>query len=61
MAGAAYTMPANATDVAVLRVVVREGFSADLARLLFDDIRTVLDYLSQDGVAIHSKAKHFAH
>ena len=57
----AYTMPANATDVAVLRVVVREGFSADLARLLFDDIRTVLDYLSQDGVAIHSKAKHFAH
>ena len=54
-------MPADATDVAVLRVVVREGFSADLARLLFDDIHTVLDYLRQDGVAIHSKAQHFAH
>ena len=30
----AYTMPDDATDVAVLRVVVREGFSADLARAL---------------------------
>ena len=28
----AYTMPADAEDVAVLRVVVREGFSADLRR-----------------------------
>ena len=27
----AYTMPDDATDVAVLRVVVREGFSFDLA------------------------------
>ncbi len=27
----AYTMPAGATDVAVPRVVVREGFSLDLA------------------------------
>ena len=38
----AYTMPDNATDVAVLRVVVREGFSADLARALRDDIITAL-------------------
>ena len=28
----AYTMPDNATNVSVLRVVVREGFSTDLAR-----------------------------
>ena len=33
----AYTMPDDATDIAVLRVVVREGFSADLARALRDD------------------------
>ena len=33
----AYTMPEDATDIAVLRVVVREGFSADMARALRDD------------------------
>ncbi len=48
----AYTMPDNATDVTVLRVVVREGFSSDLARSLKDDILTVLktlDELQPDG------------
>ncbi|WP_006244178.1 glutamate decarboxylase [Mycolicibacterium tusciae] len=38
----AYTMPDNASDVVVLRIVVREGFSADLARMLRDDMVTVL-------------------
>jgi glutamate decarboxylase len=38
----AYTMPDNASDVVVLRIVVREGFSADLARMLRDDLITVL-------------------
>ena len=32
----AYTMPADAEDLAVLRVVVREGFSADLGDKLLD-------------------------
>ncbi|MDV3127423.1 glutamate decarboxylase [Mycobacterium sp. 21AC1] len=41
----AYTMPEDASDVVVLRVVVREGFSADLARALKDDIITVLTHL----------------
>ncbi|WP_194827785.1 glutamate decarboxylase [Nocardia sp. XZ_19_231] len=41
----AYTMPDNATDIAVLRVVVREGFSADMARALSDDITTALGHL----------------
>ncbi|QKT13802.1 glutamate decarboxylase [Rhodococcus sp. W8901] len=57
----AYTMPADAEGVAVLRVVVREGFSADLARLLFDDIVEVCKHLHREGVAIHSEARHFAH
>jgi glutamate decarboxylase len=43
----AYTMPENATDVSVLRVVVREGFSADLARALRDDVLTVLAHLDE--------------
>ncbi|HYO00910.1 MAG TPA: glutamate decarboxylase [Mycobacterium sp.] len=43
----AYTMPDDATDVTVLRVVVREGFSTDLARALKDDILTVLKSLDE--------------
>lgn len=43
----AYTMPEGAEDVTVLRVVVREGFSADLARSLRDDTITVLKHLDE--------------
>jgi glutamate decarboxylase len=56
----AYTMPENATEVAVLRVVVREGFSGDLARSLRDDLRTVVDELTARG-GRGSDAAHFAH
>ena len=31
-------MPENATDVAVIRIVVREGFTADLGKALLDDL-----------------------
>ena len=41
----AYTMPDNASNVAVLRIVVREGFSADLARAMKDDTLTALAHL----------------
>ncbi len=43
----AYTMPDNATDVAVLRIVVREGFSADMARVLCENITTAIADLRQ--------------
>ena len=36
----AYTFPENMTDTAVMRIVVRNGFSMDLANLLLDDMRT---------------------
>jgi glutamate decarboxylase len=35
----AYTLPADMTDTAVLRIVVRNGFSRDLADLLMADLR----------------------
>ena len=35
----AYTFPENLTDTAVMRIVVRNGFSMDLANLLLDDLR----------------------
>ncbi|HEY1704889.1 MAG TPA: glutamate decarboxylase [Trebonia sp.] len=36
----AYTFPENLQDMAVLRIVIRNGFSMDLANLLLEDIRT---------------------
>src|ERR1700754_2015527 len=43
----AYTMPEDATDITMLRVVVREGFSADLARVLRDDTIAALAHLDE--------------
>ncbi|MFK4227357.1 glutamate decarboxylase [Streptomyces sp. NPDC019890] len=41
----AYTFPANREDLSVLRVVCRNGFSADLAKLLMDDLQGLLPEL----------------
>ncbi|BCQ10343.1 glutamate decarboxylase [Mycobacterium heckeshornense] len=57
----AYTMPDNATDVSVLRVVVREGLSADLARALHDDTVTALATLDKLKPGGHFGEQHFAH
>lgn len=43
----AYTFPAHRTDLAVLRIVVRNGFSHDLADLLLRDLRRVLARLDK--------------
>ena len=42
----AYTMPKNREDLAVQRIVVREGFSRDMANLLLDDMRRALDHFA---------------
>ena len=42
----AYTMPDDATDVAVLRIVVREGMSRDLAEALIRDLRDACAHLA---------------
>jgi glutamate decarboxylase len=57
----AYTMPDGATDVTVLRVVVREGFSADLARSLWEDLHAVIDHLDAIQPEGHFTQEHFAH
>lgn len=44
----AYTFPENRTDLAVLRVVCRNGFSQDLAELFLRDLRAVVDDLDQN-------------
>jgi glutamate decarboxylase len=41
----AYTMPDDATDVAVLRIVVREGLGMDLADALITEIQKAVEHL----------------
>jgi glutamate decarboxylase len=41
----AYTFPADRTDLAVIRLVVRNGFSHDLADLLLSDLSRLLPQL----------------
>ena len=43
----AYTMPENATDIAVLRIVVREGFGTDLANNLLEALAKAVDHLTR--------------
>lgn len=57
----AYTMPEGAEDTSVLRVVVREGFSADLARSLWEDLHAVLEHLDAIQPDGHFTQEHFAH
>jgi glutamate decarboxylase len=48
----AYTFPTDREDLAVLRIVCRNGFSHDLADLLLDDLRAAIADLDQQ--AAHS-------
>ncbi|NBC47620.1 MAG: glutamate decarboxylase [Gammaproteobacteria bacterium] len=58
----AYTMPENAQAVAVLRIVVREGFSEDMAQMLLADIKKVVDHFEPlTERAPKSPAPQFAH
>ena len=46
----AYTMPEDSKDIAVLRIVVKEGFSRDMADLLLEDVgRTLRHFEAQPG------------
>jgi glutamate decarboxylase len=45
----AYTFPEHREDLAVLRVVCRNGFTHDLAGMLFDDLRAALADLDRQG------------
>ncbi|MFD3331633.1 glutamate decarboxylase [Streptomyces sp. NPDC058700] len=45
----AYTFPAHREDLSVLRVVCRNGFSADLAGLLVDDLNRLLPELRRQS------------
>ena len=62
----AYTFPADLTDMAVIRIVVRNGFSMDLASLLLDDLRRQVQILehhpqTQPPPQIQAKRESFKH
>lgn len=42
----AYSLPDYLSDVVVLRIVVKEGFSIELANLLLEDLRRAVDFLT---------------
>ncbi|HEU5108523.1 MAG TPA: glutamate decarboxylase [Micromonosporaceae bacterium] len=59
----AYTFPKNREDLAALRVVVRRGFTHDLADMLLNDIRRHLQRLEKQPAPVHgpSTASGFHH
>ena len=59
----AYTFPENRTDLAALRVVVRRGFTHDMADMIVADIERQLPRLERQGAPVHDKASGsaFAH
>ncbi|HVW40675.1 MAG TPA: glutamate decarboxylase [Amycolatopsis sp.] len=52
----AYTFPENRTDLAVLRVVCRNGFTHDLADLLVEDLERLLPELKAQPGPVHDPA-----
>jgi glutamate decarboxylase len=52
----AYTFPANRTDLAALRVVVKLGFTHDMADLLVADIQRQLPRLQKQPEPVHDAA-----
>ena len=47
---AAYSMPPNREDLVIMRILVRHGFSRDLADLLVDDLKRCLVYFDKHPV-----------
>jgi glutamate decarboxylase len=58
----AYTLPKNRDDLAVMRIVVKEGFSHDMADLLLNDMqRHLQSYAAQPHVHHAGGAPGFSH
>ena len=43
----AYTLPPNAEDISVLRMVIKESFSKDMVEMLYKDIMDSIETLNQ--------------
>ena len=45
----AYCLPKNAEDIEIMRIVVRENFTSDMAALLVDDIEKACQFLENNA------------
>ena len=55
-------MPKNREDLAVQRIVVKEGFSRDMADMLLQDIeRAIAFFKSQPNYKAKQSGSHFHH
>jgi glutamate decarboxylase len=57
----AYTFPKNRTDLAALRVVVRRGFTHDLADMFIDDLKRQLPRLQKQPEPQHDASEQAFH
>ena len=58
----AYTMPEHTEDIAVLRIVIRKGFSVGMADMLLEDIKKAVSHFEgQAGHTPKAPAPQFAH
>ena len=59
----AYTMPPKREDLGVLRVVVRNGFSHDMAELFLRDLRSAIDWLDnlESPMPVEERPSSFHH
>ena len=54
----AYTLPPNAEDITVLRMVIKETFSRDMVNMLFDDIMDACGKMEESFEEEHRKDDH---
>ena len=48
----AYTLPANVTDVAVQRILVKQGLTQDLAALLLEDFGRAIAHFDKHPIKV---------
>ena len=57
----AYTLPPNAQDIAVLRMVVKENFSRDMVGMLAHDVGLAMHALRAGTTAHPKRARRHPH
>lgn len=54
---ASYSLPANAQDMVIQRVLIRHGFSRDMAQLMIEDLKRCIDYFKEHPITNNSTKK----
>ncbi|MFI3291005.1 MAG: glutamate decarboxylase [Opitutales bacterium] len=57
----AYSLPKNVEDVVVMRVLIKHGFSIDMANLYLDDLRRCLEHFDSHPVSVSLDKGSFNH